>query len=519
MASPPPSPTDPPPGSPQERKPRWRAVLRHGARAVAGIAIGLLITEAAFHVRDHGAFPHVNFYTADADRGVRLRAGATEKIRFSRNPITSVRTNSEGYRGAEWPAPSADEIITVGDSQVFGLGVEEGETFSAVLQSSLGDGRVVRNLGVPTYGPLEYNAVLEEALTKRKASVVVYTVNVANDLFEAKRPNRERHAVWDGWAVRKETAPSSVTWFPGRSFLYGRSHAFYAFRRWMYDRGPKLDEGGFASEGTWRDIGEAGAVADREHSAAEDESARVAKRRQSELESATASAAELETAVTRQAEDDPADPMNKYVANPRGLDNEALLRAARLSPGDIVMTSDGEEARSVHVTAQEIQRGAALRIAVAKYQRARAERQKELMARRDELKKKVAELEAAPLPKIEVDSPVTPAMRAAKAICDAHGARLVVVALPIDVQVSSAEWAKYGAKPLDMEPSKILLEDIVASARALGAEGLDATPALVAAEPGAFLDGDIHMTPKGHRALGEAVARVLRGPRASAREN
>src|SRR5262249_31111484 len=96
-----------------------------------------------------------------------------------------------------------------------------------------------------------------------------------------------------------------------------------------------------------------------------------------------------------------------------------------------------------------------------------------------------------------------------------RGARLVVVALPLDVQVSTAEWAKYGVAPVDMVETKILLEDVVTAARAVGADALDATAALAAAEPGAFLDGDIHMTPQGHRAVGEELGRALRAPRLS----
>ena len=45
---------------------------------------------------------------------------------------------------------------------------------------------------------------------------------------------------------------------------------------------------------------------------------------------------------------------------------------------------------------------------------------------------------------------------------------------------------------------------------ALGIVAIDASPALVAAEPGAFLYGDIHMTAKGHAALAEAIAKALR---------
>jgi hypothetical protein len=86
------------------------------------------------------------------------------------------------------------------------------------------------------------------------------------------------------------------------------------------------------------------------------------------------------------------------------------------------------------------------------------------------------------------------------------------------VQVSQAEWAKYGVAPVDMDVTKVLNEDVVVATRAAGAEALDALPALAEAEPGAFLDGDLHMTPKGHRALGEALAKVLRAPKPIAPE-
>ena len=49
--------------------------------------------EGVFRLRDHGAFPHLNVYRADAALGVRLVPGATEKISFSGNPVTSVRIN------------------------------------------------------------------------------------------------------------------------------------------------------------------------------------------------------------------------------------------------------------------------------------------------------------------------------------------------------------------------------------------------------------------------------------------
>lgn len=61
-----------------------------------------------------------------------------------------------------------------------------------------------------------------------------------------------------------------------------------------------------------------------------------------------------------------------------------------------------------------------------------------------------------------------------------------------------------------MGPSLALTGELVALCRSLGASVLDATPVLAAAEPGAFLDRDIHMTPKGHAAVAAALAATLR---------
>src|SRR5690606_2110547 len=107
---------------------------------------------------------------------------------------------------------------------------------------------------------------------------------------------------------------------------------------------------------------------------------------------------------------------------------------------------------------------------------------------------------------------LTETVTRARALCDEVGAELVVVALPLDVQVSETEWEKYGAEPVDMSETRVLLDDLVADARALGVRALDPTDALAAAEPGAFLHADLHLTPKGHAALASAIADVMRAP-------
>ncbi len=515
----------------EPKKPAPRRNIRKNVLRVAlGLLVGVAIAEGAFRVRDGGAFPHVNVYLADAELGTRLRPGATENVRFAspKNPITQLRVNSDGYRGDEWPAKSDDEIVVVGDSQVFGLGVEEGETFSKELERALTKRKYfVRNLGVPTYGPGEYNKVLAESLAKRPAKTVVWVANMANDLFEVGHPNKDRHVVWDGWAVRKEHAPQSVLGFPGRGLLFTDSHAFYALRRYAYERDADgTQDRGVPSEGTFKDIAGGAVITAREHDNEKAEAERLEKLHASQAKYARDAAEQaslaIENRIIKDANDAPPEqnPLRNADSDYQKEDfipKEQVLQAARLSPGDIVRTSYGEEGRDVRVNAEIIRRGAAMRASLEKSLREKAEARNNkevlgLFEKRDELAQRALEIEKERAKKPPPLSPLAKDIAAAKEICDKAGARLIVVALPIDVQVDKAEWAKYGSAPQDMEATKLLNADVVTAAEYVGAEGLDATTALAAAEPGAFLDGDIHMTPKGHKALGQALAAVLAVP-------
>lgn len=501
------------------RRPRWRRGLTIAAQVLLGLGLGAAITEVAFSWRDEGAFPHANFYVADDALGVRLEPGATMRFRLRKNPLTTIHVNGRGYRGADWPAPAGGEVIVVGDSQVFGLGVEDGETFSAVMSEKTG--RPVLNAGVPTYGPQEYMAVAGELLAERRASAVVVVLNFVNDPFELDRPNRERHAVWDGWAVRSETAPAEVREFPGRRWLFSRSHAVYALRRFLHERdgaaapaGAELDQPidlGTPSEGGLQDLVRASRQA-HDDATSSHQSAVAAlaasKTRLDQLDGELASKQKaLEGLIIRAS----AGEFSRW---------DSKLAGGR--PGDIVEDERAEASRSVVLTAALIQKAAEKRaqhLEALLRDEARAGKheardlvttEKDLLAERVRLREQLAA--GAPAPARPASS-FRDYLREFKALCDRHGAELVVVALPIDVQVDAREWAKYGvADPPDMTDSHILLDDLVADAGELGLRALDATEALRAAEPGAFLDHDIHMTPKGHAALAEALAATLTAP-------
>lgn len=475
------------------------------AQLVGGVLVGLVVAEAAFWARDGGAFPHLNVYEPDDALAVRLRPGATQKVRYANNPVSTVSINGDGFRGAEWGPPIEGEIVVVGDSQVFGLGVDDDETMPAQLAALRGE--PVRNAGVPTYGPLEYQAVIDRLLV-RKPGAVVLVLNFSNDLFEIARPNLERHAVWDGWAVRKETAPLEISTFPGRSWLYNQSHAFYALRRWLHD--PVAEYVGVASEGNWDEV--ALAAATEAELALE---ARTVSNQQAAVLVSRVNAALEERAQLTTATDQALIATLGY-----GNEDEAAILAAagNTSPGDIVQAYGGSESsRSIPVTAEMLRTGARMRRASDQTLRAyRAAHPGEGLSMEIERilrdtqvsDAQLAVLAAKVADAIHARSPLSGTVARAKAACDAAGAMLVVVALPLDVQVSDTEWAKYGAEPQDMVQSRTLLADLVRDAHELGVRALDPTEAIAAVEPGAFLDADLHLTPKGHG----AVAAALDGP-------
>lgn len=490
----------PPANTPQKR---WRRIAVRTLQAFAGILVALAIAEYAFYKRDNGAFPHVNLYVADAELGVRLAPHATQRLQFRGNPVTDIRVNALGYRGTDWANDSGNEILVVGDSQVFGLGVEEDETFSAGLAKATG--RIVLNGGIPTYGPLEYTAVVKEVMETRKPTTVVYVVNFVNDLFENERPNSDRHAVWDGWAVRKETAPKSTTSFPGRTWLYSKSHLFYAWRRWRYSKGPQIDDRGFESEGTWSDLASIGETTGEAHEAkkkaSESNNATKTERLAEVREEIAKTEAEVEGILMEHLED-------------RGQaygDNYLSLRSARGKPGDIVREQNVEEGREIALTARTIRRGVLYRNKLAAQLQEKNSSLSEILTSREALISERGKLHARAIEGTVVPSVLEARLREVKALCDANGAELVVVALPIDVQVSNAEWAKYGVTdPPDMLPTRILLGDLITSAESMGARAIDVVEPLSKVSGAAFLDHDIHMTPAGHLAVATALAAKLK---------
>ncbi|PCC73117.1 hypothetical protein NAEX_06205 [Nannocystis exedens] len=275
------------------------------------------------------------------------------------------------------------------------------------------------------------------------------------------------------------------------------------------DAGGRPLDPGTPSEGGWEDLVHASlrAQAQRAEAAAQHEQRRGASRAQIE-------------ALSRplRAEQDRLRALEEELRYGDPAQFWAEVAAGR--PGDIVDSRLAESGRSIVLTAELIRQAVAIREDYRKQQRKLAKQQAaELRALQaaaatltDSREAVLAEL-ARSAPRPRPQSVFDAYLAEFKALCDLHGAELVVVALPIDVQVDAGEWAKYGVEQgPDMRPSQILLTDVVASAEELRIRSFDATAALRAAQPGAFLDGDIHLTARGHAALAEALAERLARP-------
>jgi hypothetical protein len=197
------------------------------ATVAVSVALGLAIAEAAAAAAHDHAFPYLNLFTPDEAFGVRLCPNDQTRVRTFGGRTTSVRTNERGFRGGSWER--APRVLLLGDSQMFGLHVEESRATSALLSRALD--AEVWNAAVPSWGPTEYVLAIE-ALTHGEVADVVFVANVANDWAEVDTPNTRRTTARDGWAVAAHPAlrDRGGASFPGRAWLFGRSHLVYAAR-------------------------------------------------------------------------------------------------------------------------------------------------------------------------------------------------------------------------------------------------------------------------------------------------
>jgi lysophospholipase L1-like esterase len=119
----------------------------------------------------------------------RLRRGYSGRL-ATREFDTSVRINSRGYRGEEFAAEKGDvfRILAIGDSYTFGWGVEDNQTYAALLRERLSSRHPSRRIEVinagfaACYSPDTYYLYLKREGLALEPDLIVVGVYVGNDL-------------------------------------------------------------------------------------------------------------------------------------------------------------------------------------------------------------------------------------------------------------------------------------------------------------------------------------------------
>jgi len=113
----------------------------------------------------------------------------------------TVTTNEEGYRitSAESVAKDGDQInvICLGGSTTFGVGVDDEDSWPYILQEQLGDQYRVTNLGIPGYSTMEAMIQLTSTVSELDPDVVV-VYQGWNDIRNYHSPNKSADYFWNG---------------------------------------------------------------------------------------------------------------------------------------------------------------------------------------------------------------------------------------------------------------------------------------------------------------------------------
>ncbi|MEM7199385.1 MAG: GDSL-type esterase/lipase family protein [Planctomycetota bacterium] len=177
--------------------------------------------------------------TGDGPRAVRLVAGWSGHQVVSGREVT-IRINAERRRGPEVGAREADEkrLLIVGDSLVFGFGVEHDETFGVHLESALEAELAipvtVGNAGIPGLSTED----LPESLRQHAdfgADAIVAAIYLGNDFSEDCEVYR---AVVNGYVLQGAFARHAHRSWRTRLSLQWR--VAFAVERFMRQYAPSL---------------------------------------------------------------------------------------------------------------------------------------------------------------------------------------------------------------------------------------------------------------------------------------
>lgn len=149
----------------------------------------------------HWLFPP-GMYQDDSDRFISYRLTPNHDA-LVQTPYVSfhVRTNSLGFRGPEPDMTGGHKTIAaIGDSFTFGQGVDETETFPAVMAASIDAKKwQVVNAGTTGYSPAQEYRRYRELNAKMRLDVVIIQL-CENDVLDQSKPTEQ--GLFNGTLVR-----------------------------------------------------------------------------------------------------------------------------------------------------------------------------------------------------------------------------------------------------------------------------------------------------------------------------
>lgn len=222
----------------QPRRRRRRRKLLFVAIALAvGVVLALALVEVSFRLFWKlppwlAEISQAGMYAAADDDGTpMLLPGYAGTLELDEGVVTTVRINDLGMRGPA-PEPGGTRVLVVGDSMVFGYGVDAEQALPATLERALqqrGVDAVCGNAGVPGFGPRRYAEHLERMDCAFGADAFVVCVCLGNDALDDTSP---RTIIYNGLKFHGIVAQHVQTSW--RMRLAMRSRAALWFENWVF---------------------------------------------------------------------------------------------------------------------------------------------------------------------------------------------------------------------------------------------------------------------------------------------
>ncbi|MCA8973923.1 MAG: hypothetical protein KDC98_04340, partial [Planctomycetes bacterium] len=205
-----------------------------------GLLLAAIVTEVAFRMLwqlppQLGLFEQTGLFVEMEDGSTSFTPGYQGVLKAGEELTATVRINALGMRGEDLAPrrPGERRVLMVGDSLVFGYGVEQDDTLPAALGRALGGAVVVGNGGVPGLGTRATAARLENLAPRFDADAFVFCSFLGNDAVDDLRLDV---AICNG--LRFEGHMARLARESLRFRLAVHSRALLWFETWIFNNKP-----------------------------------------------------------------------------------------------------------------------------------------------------------------------------------------------------------------------------------------------------------------------------------------